>query len=403
MSAKEIKALVEIGTSMGYTGDDLKQFVCDERMRMDKEKEKEKERAYELEKLKVESEAKATAEAEKAKIAAEAEKAKIAAEAEKAKAAVETERLKIEAEKLKLEAEQKLETEKLKLDAEAEKAKVAAATEAEKLKIEAEKLRIGAEQEKFRMDAEAMKAKMEHECKMREIEIRNRDTGGSGDAEINQNNHGNSAASRSAGMKALKLPPFNEEKDDLDAYLIRFERACTAFEVQQEHRSTQLARLLQGKALDVYQRLADDEVDNYDVLKAQLLKRFRLTEGGYRSKFKYSKLEQGETPAQFAERLKRYLEKWREMAGYEAEYEGLQELILRDQYFSTCEQSMQVFLKEKGKLSLKDMTKESMYFIEAHGYKHEKKTNGSNGKASTNKPNGNNESTGSSSSTSLMW
>ena len=68
-------------------------------------------------------------------------------------------------------------------------------------------------------------------------------------------------------------------------------RACTAFgvfksctssheiEVRQKHRSTQLARLLQGKALDVYQRLADDEVDDYDVLKAQLLKRFRLTEG----------------------------------------------------------------------------------------------------------------------------
>jgi len=50
-------------------------------------------------------------------------------------------------------------------------------------------------------------------------------------------------------MKTLKLPPFNEDKDDLDAYLIRFERACTAFEVHQEHRSTQLARLLQGKAL----------------------------------------------------------------------------------------------------------------------------------------------------------
>ena len=37
-----------------------------------------------------------------------------------------------------------------------------------------------------------------------------------------------------------------------------------------------------------------------------------------------------------------------------------------------------------------------MYFIEAHGHKHEKKTNGSNGncKASTSKPNGSNESTG---------
>ena len=56
--------------------------------------------------------------------------------------------------------------------------------------------------------------------------------------------------------------------------------------MRQEHRSTQLARLLQGKALDVYQRLADDEVDDYDVLKAQSLKRFRLTEGGYRKRFK---------------------------------------------------------------------------------------------------------------------
>ena len=118
------------------------------------------------------------------------------------------------------------------------------------------------------MEAETVKARMDHEYRMKEIEIRNRDMGTGGDAETNPNNNSNS--SRSAGMKALKLPPFYEDKDDLDAYLIRFERrACTAFEVRQEHRSTQLASLLQGKALDVYQRLADDEVDDYDVLKAQ--------------------------------------------------------------------------------------------------------------------------------------
>jgi len=128
-------------------------------------------------------------------------------------------------------------------------------------------------------------------------------------------------------MKALKLLPFNEDKDDLDAYLIRFERACTAFEVRQEHRSTQLARLLQDNALDVYQRLADDEVGDYDVL-TQLLKRFCLTEGGYRKRFKTGKLEPGNTLAQFAERLKCYLEKWREMAGFEPTYEGIQKMIL---------------------------------------------------------------------------
>jgi len=38
MSAKETKALVDIGTTMAYSGDELKQFVRDERMRIDKEK-----------------------------------------------------------------------------------------------------------------------------------------------------------------------------------------------------------------------------------------------------------------------------------------------------------------------------------------------------------------------------
>ena len=39
MSAKEIKGLVDIGTVMGYSGEELKQFVHDERMRIDKQKE----------------------------------------------------------------------------------------------------------------------------------------------------------------------------------------------------------------------------------------------------------------------------------------------------------------------------------------------------------------------------
>jgi len=82
-------------------------------------------------------------------------------------------------------------------------------------------------------------------------------------------------------MKALKLHPFNEDKDILDAYLIRIERPCIS-----------TTRRRWGWSL---------------WWKAQLLKRFRLTE----KTVKPCKLEPGETPAQFAEKLKRYLEKWR--------------------------------------------------------------------------------------------
>ena len=59
-------------------------------------------------------------------------------------------------------------------------------------------------------------------------------------------------------------------------------------------------------------------------------------------------------------------------------------MILRDQYFLTCDKSLQIFLKEKGKLSLKEMTKVSNDYLEAHGYpaeNHERKINGVSNKA----------------------
>jgi len=38
MAAKELKALIDVGTSLGYTLDELKQFINDEGMRMDRER-----------------------------------------------------------------------------------------------------------------------------------------------------------------------------------------------------------------------------------------------------------------------------------------------------------------------------------------------------------------------------
>jgi len=67
-------------------------------------------------------------------------------------------------------------------------------------------------------------------------------------------------------MKTLKLPTFNEDKDDLHVYLNRFERVCQAYAVKPENWSIQLARLLQGRALEVYQRLADSDVTSFRTL-----------------------------------------------------------------------------------------------------------------------------------------
>jgi len=79
--------------------------------------------------------------------------------------------------------------------------------------------------------------------------------------------------------------------------------------IRQEQWSFQLARFLQGQALDVYQRMTDDDVGDYDLLKNSLLKRFGLTEGGHRKRFKSLMIEVGETAEQFVDRLKKYLTK----------------------------------------------------------------------------------------------
>ena len=202
MAAKELKALVDIGTSLGYTGEDLKQWLYDERMRVEKRQEEEKKRqeeekkrAFELEKLKIE----AKKESERMKFEAEAERAKIEAEAE---------RVKIEAEK---------ESERMKLETEAQK-------ESERMKFEAEVERAKIEAEQRRQEFELRKLELEQDLRLREVQV-NVEQNGGGEGGVLRSNRGHSVA-----IKALKLPLFNDEKDDLDAYLIRFERACTALE-----------------------------------------------------------------------------------------------------------------------------------------------------------------------------
>ena len=129
-----------------------------------------------------------------------------------------------------------------------------------------------------------------------------------------------------------------------------------------------MARFLDGQALDVYQRMSDDDVGEYELLKNSLLKRFRLTERGYRKKFESERIEVGETAEQFVDGLKKYLTKWREMAGFEATYQTLQNMVLRDQFFITCDKSLQIFLRKKEKLSLKEWS-QSMNGHRAENYR----------------------------------
>ncbi len=87
--------------------------------------------------------------------------------------------------------------------------------------------------------------------------------------------------------------------------------------------------IAKGKALEVYSRLPPTHASDYDILKESLLKRFQLTEEGFRLKFRNGKPESGESSGQFVARLDNYLMRWMELSGVANTYEGLRDFVTK--------------------------------------------------------------------------
>ncbi|GFR82005.1 hypothetical protein ElyMa_005939000, partial [Elysia marginata] len=95
---------------------------------------------------------------------------------------------------------------------------------------------------------------------------------------------GNASRFNDASAKHPKLPHFQDGKDDLDIWLTRFERFAESNSWSRDKWSSSLCALLTGRALDCY-GLSSEQAQDYDKVKLALMKRYDLTEDGYRHKF----------------------------------------------------------------------------------------------------------------------
>ncbi|XP_072033312.1 uncharacterized protein [Amphiura filiformis] len=173
------------------------------------------------------------------------------------------------------------------------------------------------------------------------------------------------ASTGQSKAKIPKLPEFREDKDDIDAYLQRFERYAESNKWERDDWALNLSALLHGKGLDTYARLAP--TDTYDVLKSELLKAYQMTEDGFRSKFRSAKPEQTESAPQFATRLENYLIRWVELAAVTKNFAGLSDLLIREQFVAGCNKDMALFLKERKPKNVAEMTQLAEQYIEARG------------------------------------
>ena len=223
--------------------------------------------------------------------------------------------------------------------------------ELKKLESDERKVNEERESEERQRQFELKKLREQGEFELKKIEL---------ECERDNHNGGN-------GMRAKvpRLPSFNE-RDNMDAYLERFERFAKMQKWPEDEWAIYLSALLTGRATEVYARMPFEESQKYDQLKEALLRKFDLTKNGFRDKFKFEKPEDSETPAQFVVRIGGYLDRWIELAKIEKKYKNLHDMFVREQFLDTCDRDLNTYLNEHDKESLDTLTELALAYVTAH-------------------------------------
>ena len=195
-------------------------------------------------------------------------------------------------------------------------------------------------------------ARREHELELARIAAKNGD---------------GHTAERDDRAKAPKLPSFVDGKDDLDAYLQRFDRFAETAKWKKDGWASKLSALLLGRALEVYSRPSEEAAKDYDKVKIAFMKRYDLTKDGYCRKFRASKPEVDESPEQFIVPLDRYLLWWLELSDTAQTFHGLRNLIVKEQFIDSCPKDLAIHLRERAPETLEKIAKITDQYLEAHG------------------------------------
>ena len=165
--------------------------------------------------------------------------------------------------------------------------------------------------------------------------------------------------------RSPKLPVFSEGKDDMDAYLQRFERYAENEGWDADCYGTYLGSLLSGKALEVYSRLPASEARDYYKLKEALLIHYQLTQEDYRKKFHSGTQTSMETASQYLARLEHVFDNWIRLSKIEESFEGLRELILVEKFLHSCPRELALFIRERSPSDMKHLLELAKIFTSA--------------------------------------
>ena len=95
----------------------------------------------------------------------------------------------------------------------------------------------------------------------------------------------------------------------------------------------------------------------------------QLHEQGYRQRFREAKPEGAENPDQFIVRLRNYFTQWVKLSDVESSFEGIIELMVKEQFANSCSKELSVHLMKRKPQSLRELAAIAEQYLTAHNKK----------------------------------
>ena len=150
-------------------------------------------------------------------------------------------------------------------------------------------------------------------------------------------------AVKAAGELSVKFVPLSE-KDDIEAYLVTFERIMEAHKVPESRWPHYLAPQLTGRAQLAFAALPATESAKYPAIKNAILARYDINEEAYRRRFRTATRGTEQTNRELAVRLMDLQKKWLRDA---TTVEEVQEKVGIEQFLSTLPVEQKLWVTEK--------------------------------------------------------
>ncbi|KAK7889409.1 hypothetical protein WMY93_024969 [Mugilogobius chulae] len=159
-----------------------------------------------------------------------------------------------------------------------------------------------------------------------------------------------------------KLPILTPE-DDIEHFLITFERMAKVCRWPKEEWAVRLVPLLTGKARSAFVQMDIRHSNKYGRVKEAILSKYEITDETYRRRFRSLKLEPDETPRELYVRLKDLLNRW--LQPEKSSQEDVWEKLILEQFLRMVNPELEIWIRERDPDSAEEAARLAEAFLSA--------------------------------------